>query len=438
MKKKKYAKYIFIIIGSVLFLTFSVGLVRFLMLRRKYKRYLERGCRISNSEKLDIVGMLDSYGVPYSPSVDKSFFQIITEELQNSGQLGSALDLYNLYANKTWAIQGIFDNGVTIGELKTIQNFSISFTKHKYPDMVKENIYYTYPQELKEKTLFDYIRGLDNPVILYSCSANDLFYYYNTSLEGINIKKIYRIIKHLDDATERLSKSIRSNIEAIKKCNPNAIVLVMGLYIPSDNFLINSIGNIVISRINKSIKMSCQGIEGAHFVDVSCLSFGILKGDFHPNQDGQRVLAAIIAEKIDKYVSKDLSNKKKVSNETWKESHQINDSKFHFNDTEIIKKSRALYSFIVNKQVILDDYVKCAVIFEEALYELNLEQIDYRELIDIKEEMLKLVDSSSKEYWEMALDVEISEKKMLNGITESDHALSPVGIKNDKLSYKIE
>ncbi|MCR4838885.1 MAG: hypothetical protein K5897_08145, partial [Eubacterium sp.] len=79
-------------------------------------------------------------------------------------------------------------------------------------------------------------------------------------------------------------------------------------------------------------------------------------------------------------------------------------------------------------------YVMCAVAFEKALYDTGREKITYYEIEALWEHFLEGISEEKREIWERALRIEIAEKKILHGITETDHARDPNGIVNDKLS----
>ena len=178
MRKKKRKHIILISIIVVILVFFAVEFIKYLTLRTDAKKYQTMDVSIKTTDSLDVVGMLDSYGVPYSPEVDNSFFDIYAEELKKEGKLGSELDLFGLYLNKTWHLDGIFRNGVSIDEMTKMQNFAIDFNRHKYENRFRTDLNYSVSEERGDMTVYDYVAGLDKPVICYSCSANDLFYYY--------------------------------------------------------------------------------------------------------------------------------------------------------------------------------------------------------------------------------------------------------------------
>lgn len=396
-------------------------------MKHEYKRCLNTDITCSVDYRLDIVGLLDSYGVPYSESVDKSFVEYITDNLKSEGKFGSSLDLYNLYINKTWQLNGIFNHGVTIGEMNDIQNFSIDFTRHKYPDMIKENIIYEKEDRVKDITVSEYMKNLEHPVIIYSCSANDIFYYFGASLESLNYNKCKEIISNYDNCIDRLGNNIDGNIKTLLGCNANSEIMVLGLYVPSDNFIVYSIGSRLVDKVNSRIKLICDSYDNVHYIDVKCISSGVLENDFHPNSDSQYVIAVKVMEAINTYCVDD--NSKCIVSET-------HDTYFNkdMNNQFKQKDYAELVKTIQDINLPMDDYVECAVAFEQGLYDCNMQNVDYRELECNKDYIINSFDKEYRDSLSKALDIEIIEKKVLFGVDETENALDQENLKNDKLS----
>ena len=262
--KKGIIKIIFYVVGLIILVGVMVSFVRYISLKKDKKVTLEQGVEISLKDeysKIDLVGLLDSYGVPYSGNVDQSFMDLIEAELSKDNKLNSRLDLYNLYINKTCHLDGIFNNRVTINEMVDMKNFSLDFVRYKYKDKIKTSLTYEYDVEHGEQSVYDYVSSLENPVVLYSCSANDLFYYYGTSLESLTVKSGIELLQNLDNGLDFLEDNVNRNIETLIECNPKCQVFVMGIYVPSDNFIINRTGAIVINKINNRLKSVCEQYE---------------------------------------------------------------------------------------------------------------------------------------------------------------------------------
>ena len=435
---------ILLIIVSVITLIETVG---YLMQKKEFRDHAEKKVEIQVDAKLDLIGVLDSFGVPYSASVSKSFMDELETALTEKDSLGSSFNGYSLYINKTWQLDGILrpQNSVTMGEFAELQNFSIDFTRHKFPDRIKQGLTYTCEAGQEDMTVYEYLRGRKHACVLYSCSANDLFYYYASSLEGLNLRKIMEILSYLPDATEQLEAHIRKNLENLLKCNPQAVILVMGLYVPSDNFFLNRLGAKVLRKINRRIEAACEGFDNVHYVDVSCVAFGVLDNDFHPNAEGQHVLAVKLAEAMNRYCTGDVweaadgegapaaaTNDGTSGAADGEELSEIGTQEV--SDAEAAAMAEELLRSVQDRALPTEDYVMCAVAFEKALYDTGREKITYYEIEALREHFLEGISEEKREIWERALRIEIAEKKILHGITETDHARDPNGIVNDKLS----
>ncbi len=374
---------------------------------------------------------MDSYGVPYSAEVPMSFYNLIESALDDNGELSSSLDMFNLYANKTWQLNGVFENGLTIGEFKRLQNFSIDFTRHKFPSKIKDDMFYPTDEVLSDVRIYDYIQSLDNPVIIYSCTANDIFYYFGASPASLTPKKCFEIAENFNKEAESIGNHVQENLDTIFECNPNSCIYVLGLYLPSDNFFLNAVAAGVVDRFNKEIEKACESYSNAQYVDVSCLAYCVLDGDFHPNYRGHQVLAAKLSETI----SNDYRNTQETIDKQ-EYSPQSGTPVSALSEQECKDIAGKLNISLSSYDYDPDDYVECAVAFEQALYDNALENLSYID-IEMAYTYLKPLLNNETEAFDKAILVEIAEKKMLYGIIEKENALTPETVKNDKLSYKL-
>ena len=412
------------IVGLVLLLIILLvvlwNVIQYYRLRETAQYYLERTESASVEEPLDLVGLLDSYGVPYSPSVEKSFMGYLEEDLERQGMLSSSLDLYGLYINKTWEVDGIFQNDVTIGEMKTMQNFGMDFVRHKYgKERIREDLVYTCDKEQEDVTVASYYSGLNRPVVLYSCAANDLFYYFGTSLESISLLKVVRIIRNLGNGLALLRQEIKKNMETLTAYNPKAVIMVMGLYVPSDNILLQRAGAIIVDRINGIIEDVCEEYPNAVYVDVSCLSFAVLEGDFHPSEKGQEILYRILMESL----RQKLAVLRTVNTVAETDAHEALDMENHVSGAYL-----NLLDFIDRASSSHNDYVETAVAIEQTLRENGIEDISEEELIDLK---ASLPAQTSKVIYE-GLEILIIERKIHRGFALAGYT-SNTNLENDKL-----
>lgn len=404
----------------------EVEVAGYFMFKNEAKKVLEKEMYFEVDKKLDIIGLLDSYGVPYSPNVQKSFFNIVCEDLNNSGHLNSSLDLYNLYINKTWQLNGLYKNNVTIGDFKKMQNFSLDFVKRKYPDMVKEGARYETLEEYENVSIYDYTASLENPVILYSCAANDLFFYYGFSLESLNAQQIKNLFFYYNDAVRNLQENIECNIAMLLNCNERANIFVMGLYMPSHNFLLNRLGMLIIKKINKAIETICDKYDSVYYVDVSCVSFHVLKGDFHPDANGQKIIAYMITESINKNL-KFQDSKIDLQNDT-------NNEDIIIDQNQVSDIARIINFFLSSTDLPLNDYVEYSVGIEKALWDNGYGSMDYRIIGEVKEYFLLEYSQYDNVLLEKAFDIVITERKILFGFNEKNYSRNPDNVSNDKLS----
>lgn len=406
------------------------NIAKYFRLKLEAEKALDRDIDLAADTDISLLGLLDSYGVPYSPEVRKSFMDYLSENLKAKGKLESRLDLYNLYVNKTWELDGIYENNVTIGELVKLQNFSLDFTRHKYGDgHIRSDLVYSCEERLAKTGIYEYSANMKHPVILYSCSANDLFYFYNMSLESINLKKIARLFRNVSAGLKRLQRHVAGNLDTLTDCNPNARIFVMGIYVPSDNFFLQTLGAGFIDRVNISIKRACKGRDNVTYVDVSCLAFAVLENDFHPNADGQYILAALLAQAVNDnlkvFRSAPIKKNKKPDKDKEKNSRKSALTAERFlmglDKTDWPKK----------------DYVEWAVAMERALLRSGLTDVSAPELEKLAADCL--ADASLANFQEeiqRAFEVMVIERKIHSGFDLGSYTLVPELVKNDKLSLE--
>ena len=387
-------------------------------LKREAARYLSEKIHITCESKVDLIGLMDSYGVPYSPFVENSFMDYLEKDLRKQNKLGSSLNLFNLYVNKTWQLNGVFNNRITIGEFNCIQNYSLDLMRHKYPEHIKNDLKYSKDSELENRSVYDYVSSKACPVILYSCVANDIFYYFDFSPETLTLKKCIDIATHFKEETKTIGNHVNENLQTILDCNSNASVYVMGLYLPSDHFFLHLVAGNIIRKFNKEIENACQGYANVHYIDVSCLSCCVLKGDFHPNADGQYILFEKIAEAMNLHPLPNTSGGKGAVS-----CFQEDDSA---SAGDMTQPSMQLYEKVFQSDRSMRDYVECAALIEWGLSECNLQNVNYIDLSAIKKTFLeKIKQNHLKENFDLAFDIEIILKKILHNISESEYAMNP-------------
>lgn len=437
---KRKIQTVLLIIGLIILFLIVFFLVkstvRYIKLKSEGKKTLENNMKIEIKDdvSLDLVGLLDSYGVPYSPNVENSFFYYLETDLDSRNMLGETVDLFNLYINKTWEVNGIINNRITFEEMTDLKNFSLDFTRYKYTDsVVKNNLKYNCDEDKKDVVIADYISSLENPCVIYSCSANDLFYYYGVSFESLTIKKGIELINNFDNGLDSLQEGIISNIETIIDINPKSQIFIMGLYLPSDNYFIQAVASGIINKVNKMICKICEQYENCYYVDVSCVSNYVLDGDFHPNSDGQKVIANKLAQSISKNFKANVLS-------TGLKGKTVERSKLNYYSGEL--NAIDIMQDIDRENLLRSNYVEWTVALERSLNNLYPNGVTYHQLKNVKDEMVEMCDKNDKDALSHAIDVVVAEYKIFYQIDESQHSLHPETKKNDKLGlisyYKTE
>jgi hypothetical protein len=163
----------------------------------------------------------------------------------------------------------------------------------------------------------------------------------------------------------------------------------------------------------------------AHYIDVSCLSFYVLEGDFHPNQDGQQVLSNLLLEAIQQYHGE--AQKQEIERSAAPET----------TEAELLGISgQQLAERIGENGLPAADYVECAVAVEQALKDLGWEAVSEAELRAEEAAFLTAVEQDQPQQvddFRKGFEILCMERKLLRGIDLSDYTINP-DFQNDKLS----
>lgn len=385
---------------------------------------IQQEIKIDTDQSIDLLGLMDSYGVNYHPSVLVNFQNLLEDSLAMDGTLSSSLNLFNLYCNKTWELDGVFANDVTIGEFVKVQNYSLDFARHKYGDSIKTDLVYAAPEGLEDVSIREYTQQLEHPVILYSCTANDLFYYFSVSLESLTIGKIMTLIQKWKPGLDLLKDEVIHNIETLTNCNPNAQVFVMGIYVPTDNFFLQRLGSPFVNAVNGRIEAACNLYDNVYYVDCSSVCFSVLDGDFHPDSDGQHQIAAALMESI----NKNLKEFPDTETAAHSDSPKQND-----NPVQARVTADTVWKQMIETGLPLEDYVEYSVAFELVLQLSGMDDITVKELLWLENDFDTVLDGENLKWMRAALDIIATERKTHQGFDLKQYTLNE-NVQNDKLS----
>lgn len=406
----------------VLFVGWNV--YEYLSLKNIANCRIRQEIKINTDQDIDFLGLMDSYGVNYHPSVPKNFQDLLEEALNSDGKLSSSMNLFNLYCNKTWELDGLYRSDVTIGEFAKIQNYSLDFTRHKYGNQIKTDLVYTAPAGLEDVSVREYTQGLEHPVILYSCTANDLFYYFSVSLENLTPKKVMTLIQKWKPGLDLIEREVISNIETLTDSNPSAQIFVMGIYVPTDNFFLQRLGAPFVDAVNGKIEAACDLYESVYYVDCSSVCFSVLVGDFHPDADGQHQIAAALMESVNANL-KEFPETGPSAEDTIPNQDIV--------PVQAPVTAEAIWMQMLDTGLPLEDYVEYTVAFEQVLWTSGMEDITVEELEWLKKDFDTVLDGEKLEMMTDALDIVIIERKIHQGISLKQYTLNK-DVQNDKLS----
>lgn len=268
----------------------------------------------SDDSDMTFVVLNESLGVPMEGPNTKVFSDIICEKLGDLGLHITYINASFMKVNKTWHIDRILKGNLSVAEIKKIQALSIDLARNNgiiekigLSENIKER--YVIEQQDFDVHISSEISKASDPIIFYTCGANNLMHVLNSD----PISPLYRpevrdeVLRRIDEENifESITIDIANNFRNIYAINDKTKIYCLGLYTP---LIIERLKVIfpkitkfdeVIGLYNSKVKAVCDEY-GVIFVDNSHLSRYCRAGgfDFHPNEEGQYQLAKNVINEI--------------------------------------------------------------------------------------------------------------------------------------------
>ena len=281
--------------------------------------------------KLLIIGLNDSQGVDTTFKVyKKSFMWYVRKELDRRKIKYEMFDCFSLFFNKTYYIKTFFKHNIDKksirllqihGNIMALKKIMIDYSLPKFISNIRNVYRLTYPKVKHNKRLTTELKNSTKPFIIYSSGANDLMKLIGT--DPFSVTRHYKrrdkkpnFYYSLNQATkfelvDDVICQIKDNLNLINSYNSNAIIFVLGAYIPTT--LKNEKMRIfrdLIKRYNNKLERICVEHK-AIYIDTNEIGekYSRKKYSFHISTKGHRELSKILINNINYYTKRESENK---------------------------------------------------------------------------------------------------------------------------------
>lgn len=285
-------------------------------------------------ECLQLFCGINSFGVPF-PRENRehiSYFDIITKELKQNYDV-SGYNISSVNNNCTWHFKELLDENFSILRIRNLQVYSLDQMRN-----VNFLFKLVIPKKFRDSIICDekdadvifksVIMDADNPIFIYSGGENDFFAFIHAGPVEMLSSKVRD--KLPDDITGLVLKSI-DNVEqnwlTLKELNPNIQIVALGCWnspvFDKINFLIrvqelfgknrhkyDNCFTKMVDLYNKLLAERTLKYDFVHYVDVNFIENYCATMDFHPNTEGNEMIASAVMDKINDSI---LVNKKRVN-----------------------------------------------------------------------------------------------------------------------------
>lgn len=269
------------------------------------------------NQELTIIGLNDSQGVNTTSLFKKGLLEFISDKLKDEETRTTVIDAFSLMFNKTEHINYLLRSNPNLEEIKDLQVYGMvsalekAFGDFHMPKSLGKIGYISRKlhkpcDENKDIRLTDTLRDSKEPIVIYSCGANDLMREcWNNPFKIVRDYKKqneayrYALDKLSDKSTvKRVLDSVDKNFNNILSINDKADVFALGLYIPKSMQCDEmEIFNITINLYNEFLKELCKKYNITY---VNTESIGRennkSKLNFHVTTEGHNILANKIIE----------------------------------------------------------------------------------------------------------------------------------------------
>lgn len=269
------------------------------------------------NQELTIIGLNDSQGVNTTSLLKKNLLEFISDKLKDEETRTTVIDAFSLMFNKTEHINYLLRSNPNLEEIKDLQVYGMVSALEKaisdfhMPRSLGKIGYVSRMlhkpcDEDKNIRLTDTLRDSKEPIVIYSCGANDIMregwnnpFSIRRDYKKQNNAYKYALDKLSDISTvKRVISRVDENFNNILSLNDKADVFVLGLYIPK-SMQCEGMGvfNSAIRKYNELLKILCKKYN-IEYVDTETNANKNNRSNlnFHVTTEGHNDLANQIIE----------------------------------------------------------------------------------------------------------------------------------------------
>ena len=264
-----------------------------------------------SDKELTIVGLNDCKGFNTSPLLKKKLLVYLAQLLGDESTSVTIVNAFSQIFNKTEHLEYFLEGNLSVRDIKdlqveeTVSCLEKMFENFHVPKFIGKVGYVSKVLNYKRKEdsdilLADSIRSASEPIIVYSCGANDLMYGglndpigFRRSCKSKDKKEIYKytLMKFRDsDTVKKVIGNVEKNFDKIFSLNNNSEIFTLGLFIP--RYLQNEEMQVICSTIveyNGRLENLCKK-HGVQYIDTENV--------FNFSKDANYDLAQLISENI--------------------------------------------------------------------------------------------------------------------------------------------
>lgn len=270
---------------------------------------------------LTIIGLNDSQGVNTTTLFRKGLLEFLSEKLKSEDTDSRIINAFSLMFNKTEHIDYLLESNLSLEEIKDLQiNGMVSALEKAMQDFhmpkflgkvgyVSKMLYR--PQKGDDKILLtNTLIESKEPIVVYSCGANDLMRegWNNPFRIGKDYKNRdknfnydYTLCKLQDPkSVKRVIGRVEGNINNILSLNSNADIFTLGLYIPKSMQCDGmEVFNDAITAYNEYLMELCNKYK-LSYVDTeeNGKEYNKSNVNFHVSTAGHNALSREIIDKL--------------------------------------------------------------------------------------------------------------------------------------------
>ena len=274
-------------------------------------------------KNIEVFCGVSSLGLPFTKDnkEHKGYYDMVIQGLEELGYNVSGFNMSRLNKNHTWDLEENLVNNRTLEYIKFLQIKSIDDLREKnalfkfvVPSSFKDTIQIN--KSDRGTTLRFLIESAENPVFIYNGGPNDFFTFIQAGpVELMDAKVREKLPKDIKPFLQQAVNNAERNWQLLHNLNPNIKIFSLSYYYSP---LYDKIQNIiylqekvknknyeyinrfmrVIDLYNEMLMQASQKYDYVEHCDITFLKDHCAPMDFHPDVEGNKLIAETVFEKL--------------------------------------------------------------------------------------------------------------------------------------------